>query len=75
LANADYLNADENRAIDVLLRGLSGEIEVNGKKYNSMMPAQSLSDEEVANVLTYVYNNWGNKGTEITPEMVKKRRQ
>ncbi|MFC4871462.1 copper-containing nitrite reductase [Negadavirga shengliensis] len=75
LANADYLNADENRAIDVLLHGLSGEIEVNGKKYNSMMPAQNLSDEEVANVLTYVYNNWGNKGTEITPEMVKKRRQ
>lgn len=75
LANADYLNADENRAIDVVLHGLSGEIEVNGKKYNSMMPAQNLSDDEVANVLTYVYNSWGNNGAEITPEMVKSRRK
>lgn len=75
LAKADYLNADENRAIDVLLHGLSGEITVNGKKYNSIMPSQQLSDSEVAAVLTYVYNSWGNKGSEITPEMVSKRRK
>ncbi|MFC0263174.1 copper-containing nitrite reductase [Fontibacter flavus] len=75
LAKADFLNADENRAIDVLLHGLSGEITVNGKKYNSIMPSQQLSDSEVAAVLTYVYNSWGNKGSEITPEMVSKRRK
>lgn len=75
LAKADYLNADENRAIDVLIKGLSGEITVNGKKYNSIMPSQQLSDAEVASVLTYVYNSWGNKGSEITPEMVNKRRK
>ncbi|MDX5479254.1 MAG: c-type cytochrome, partial [Cyclobacteriaceae bacterium] len=75
LAKADYLNADENRAIDVLLHGLSGEITVNGKKYNSIMPSQQLSDSEVAAVLTFVYNSWGNKGSEITPEMVSKRRK
>lgn len=75
LAKADFLNADPNRAIDVLLHGLSGEITVNGNKYNSIMPAQQLKDEEVAAVLTYVYNNWGNNGTEVTPDMVSNRRK
>jgi nitrite reductase (NO-forming) len=75
LAKADYLNADEDRAIDALIHGLSGEITVNGKKYNSIMPSQQLTDDEVANVLTYVYNSWGNKGSDITSEMVKKRRK
>ena len=70
LANADYLNADVNRAIDIVLHGKTGEITVNGKKYNSVMTAQALSDEEVANVLTYVYNSWGNNKTDVTPEMV-----
>ncbi len=71
LANSDYLNADVDRAIDVVLHGLTGEITVNGKTYNSVMTAQNLSDEEVANVLTYVYNSWGNSKKEVTPEMVK----
>lgn len=75
LAKSDYISSDENKAIDALLHGLSGEITVNGKKYNSIMPSQQLSDQEVANVLTYVYNSWGNKGNQITPEMVKKRRK
>jgi nitrite reductase (NO-forming) len=75
LANSDFLNADETRAINIVLRGLSGEITVNGKTYNSNMPAQVLDDDQIASVLTYVYNNWGNKGSEITPEMVRAQRQ
>ncbi|MEX2514295.1 MAG: copper-containing nitrite reductase [Cyclobacteriaceae bacterium] len=75
LATSDYLNDDVNRAIDAVIHGLSGEINVNGKTYNSIMPAQQLSDEEVANVLTYVYDNWNNNGTLVTPEMVKNRRK
>ena len=71
LAESDYLNADVHRAIKAVKRGLSGEITVNGNAYNSMMPPQNLSDEDVANVLTYVYNNWGNNKTEVTHEMVK----
>ncbi len=72
LAKADYLNADADRAIDIVLHGKTGEITVNGKKYNSVMTRQTLSDEEVANVLTYVYNSWGNNKTVVTPERVKK---
>lgn len=71
LAKSDYLNADSKRAINTILHGLTGEVTVNGKKYNNVMPAQNLSDDEIANVLTYIYNSWGNNKTEITPEMVK----
>lgn len=72
LANSDYLNADVHRSIEVVKFGLNGEIKVNGNVYNSAMPPQNISDEDVAAVLTYVYNNWGNNKTEVTREMVKK---
>lgn len=71
LAGSDFLNADAHRAIEVVKFGLTGEVEVNGNVYNSAMPKQNLSDEEIASVLTYVYNNWGNNKTEVTTEMVK----
>ena len=70
LAGADFLNADKGRAIGVVSGGLSGAIQVNGKPFNSQMPSLSLSDEDVANVLTYVYNTWGNAGHEIKPAEV-----
>ncbi|WP_081208453.1 copper-containing nitrite reductase [Salegentibacter sediminis] len=75
LAESDYLNEDVKRAIDIVLHGKSGEITVNGEKYNSVMTAQNISDQEAANVLTYIYNNWGNNGTEVTEEMVKAQRR
>ncbi|WP_163445009.1 copper-containing nitrite reductase [Flavobacterium columnare] len=70
LAKSDFLNADINRAIEIILKGKTGEITVNGKKFNSVMTAQTLTDEEVANVLTYVYSQWGNSKKEVTPAMV-----
>jgi nitrite reductase (NO-forming) len=72
LAKSDYLNADVDRAISAVLHGLTGEITVNGVKYNSIMTKQMISQEEVANVMTYVYNSWGNNKTVVTPAMVKK---
>ncbi|MGB0849738.1 MAG: copper-containing nitrite reductase [Bacteroidia bacterium] len=72
LANSDYLNEDVDRAIDIVLHGKSGEIVVNGETYNSMMTAQTLTNEEAADVLTYIYNSWGNNKTEVTPAMVAK---
>jgi nitrite reductase (NO-forming) len=74
LAGSDLLNADKTRAIGIVLKGLSGPITVNGKTFNNAMPALELSDEEVANVLTYVYNSWGNRGYEVTPAEVKAAR-
>lgn len=71
LAAADYLNADKTRAIQTVVHGREGAIVVNGEKYNAVMPAQALSDEDVANVLTYVYSLWGNSKKEVTPSEVK----
>ena len=74
LAKSDYLNKDVNRAIKVVLNGLNGPITVNGKKYNSAMTSQGLSDQQVEDVLTYVYSSWGNNNTKVTPAMVKAQR-
>ena len=74
LAASDFLNADKERAIGVILHGLTGEVTVNGNKFNSVMPALALNDEDIANVLTYVYGSWSNKGDEVKPEEVAKVR-
>ncbi|MNP95187.1 Copper-containing nitrite reductase precursor [compost metagenome] len=71
LAKSDYLNANPDRAVNAVLHGLSGEVVVNGKKFNNVMTSQNLTDDEVADVLTYVYNSWGNNKTVITPAKVK----
>ncbi|MBP9709163.1 MAG: nitrite reductase, copper-containing [Oligoflexales bacterium] len=71
LANSDYLNKDIKQAISAVKNGLNGPITVNGEKYNSVMPALGLSDEEIANVLTYVYSVWGNSKKVVTPADVK----
>ena len=74
LAKADYLNADVDRAIETVLKGHIGGITVNGKQYNSVMPPQPLTSEQIADVLTYVYHNWENNKTIVSPERVKKVR-
>ncbi len=63
LAESDYLAGGAGPAIAAVLNGLSGPITVNGKDYNAVMPNLSyLSDEEVADVVTFVMNSWGNPG-------------
>jgi len=74
LVGSDFLNADVGRAIRTVTEGLSGAITVNGVAYNSMMPALGLTDEQVANVLTYVYSQWGNSGVVVLPEEVQDSR-
>lgn len=61
LAGADYFNADWKRAIDVVKNGKTGAITVNGVPYNGVMPSLGLSEEDIANVLTYISHSWGNK--------------
>ncbi len=75
LAKSDFLAADAMRAIDVVLHGLTGKVTVNGQEYNSVMPPMNqLNDDEVANILTYVLNSFGNSGGRILTEEVKKAR-
>ncbi|WP_436410111.1 copper-containing nitrite reductase [Polaribacter huanghezhanensis] len=72
LAKSDFLNADVDRAIGIVKHGKTGEITVNGKKYNSVMTAQNITDVEIADVLTYIYNSWGNNKTNVTVNSVSK---
>ena len=58
------------RAIKTVTGGLETKLTVNGREFNGVMPAWNLSDEDIADVLTYVYNKWGNSGQEVTPEEV-----
>jgi mono/diheme cytochrome c family protein len=70
LASSDYLNADKNRAIKTVINGRQGEVIVNSRKFNNSMPSFPLSDDDIANVLTFVYNSFGNSGLEVSREEV-----
>ncbi|MAW59222.1 MAG: nitrite reductase, copper-containing [Planctomycetes bacterium] len=71
LAKSDYLMADEARAIRTVTEGLTGKITVNGVDYDGIMPKPNLTDDQIANVLTYVRNTWGNEGGITTLESVR----
>ena len=60
LANSDYLFDDIDRSIRNIKYGLSGPIIVNDKEYNTVMLNNGLDDEEVADVMNYILNSWGN---------------
>ena len=72
LAGSDYLMADRDRAIRIILKGLTGPVTVNGVNYNSAMPPQPLTDEQVADVMTYVTNTWGNEAPATTVDDVRR---
>ena len=75
LANSDYLMADKERSIRAVLQGQSGEIVVNGKKFNgTMVPLNYLADDDIANVLTYVRNSFGNSGDVVKADEVRRIR-
>lgn len=73
LEKADFLKRPAKDIIETVLKGQSGEVKVNGVLYNGVMPAQDyLTDTEIADILNYVNNSWGNKNPKaITPAQVK----
>ncbi|WP_439153370.1 c-type cytochrome [Winogradskyella sp.] len=73
LANSDYLKENQEKSIIGIKKGMSGKIIVNGITYNSVMSPLGLTDEEVADVMNYINNSWGNNyGEIITSEDVTK---
>ncbi len=71
LANSDYLQRDRKEVLAAALFGLSGPITVNGVDYNGVMPSMGyLSDQELADTLTYVFNSWGNSGAAVSVDEV-----
>ena len=73
LANADYLIKTPNKAIASIKFGLKGKIVVNGVTYDGMMPPPGLGNDEIADVMNYILNSWGNvsKSPMITEKMVE----
>ena len=75
LAGTDWVTGDKERLINIILNGMQGNIVVNGETYINPMPQHGfLSDQEVANVLTYIRQNFGNNATEVTTEEVSRIR-
>ena len=75
LAKSSVIAADPKRPIQILLHGLTGKIVVNDKEYNSVMPPMTqLNDDEIANIITFVLNSWGNPGGRVSTDEVSKAR-
>ena len=70
---SEWALGSPNRMIRIPLAGLAGPIQVNGQPWNLAMPAMgaALPDDDLAAVLTYIRQSWGNKASAITPEQVK----
>src|ERR1043165_1143380 len=75
LRASDFLVADRNRAIRVVMSGVTGPIVVAGTTYAGTMPNLGLSDEQIAEVLTYEMTNLDNHGKPVTVEEVTKVRK
>lgn len=73
LAGSPWPVGNPDRAIKIVLLGLQGPVEVNGRTWNLEMPPQgaALPDDQIAAILTYVRSSWGNKGDAVTADRVK----
>lgn len=67
----------DNHIVKIVLNGLQGVVTVKGQQYNNVMApwGKVLKDDQIAAVLTYVRNEWGNQAAPITPEFVAKIRE
>lgn len=68
LAGSNWLTEKRTESIHAVKFGQKGEIEVNGVTYNGVMVPMGLSDQEVADVMNYIMNNWGNKQETMVTE-------
>ncbi|WP_297335408.1 PVC-type heme-binding CxxCH protein [Algoriphagus sp.] len=79
LRNTEWVTGNEERLIKIVLKGIMGEMEVNERVYPGQVPMTPyegmLDDTEVAAVLTYVRNSFGNQASPISPDLVKKVRE
>lgn len=77
LANSDYLLKKPEASLRAIKFGLQGDIIVNGKKYNGTMAPMGLTNAEIADVMNYITNSWGNKNnkpvTETEVSKIKKQ--
>jgi len=67
LIKNEYVLGDKNRLIRIVIKGLNEPIEIDGEEYYNPMPAQpQLTNQQVADVLSYVRSSFGNKASLVT---------
>ncbi|WP_428654633.1 c-type cytochrome [Runella sp.] len=72
LIKTPWVLGEKPKLINVILKGLQEPIEINGERYNNIMPANDfLSDQEISDVLTFVRTNFGNNASAISAAEVK----
>ncbi|MGI4887391.1 MAG: c-type cytochrome [Janthinobacterium lividum] len=75
LIKTTYVLGDKARLTNILVHGFSEKVDINGETYNNVMPAHDfLTDTEMAAVLTYVRNSFGNKASAVSVAEVKATR-
>lgn len=76
LVGSDWLLNSEERPIKILIKGMSGPAVIEGVAFNgNMPPVGDWKDRDIAAVLTYVRQAWGNEGGAIAEELVVKVRE
>lgn len=68
LAKADFLLKYPEKAIHAIKFGMSGPVKVNGQLYDNAMPPAGLANDEIADVMNYINNSFGNKNTKVVTE-------
>ena len=72
LVNTSYVKGDKAKLINVVVNGLAQNVDIDGQSYSNTMPAQTaLTDQQVADVLTYVRSSFGNKYSAVKLAEVK----
>ncbi len=73
LAGSEWIHGNPKRSVAIILKGLTGPIEVSGKSYNLEMPPQgdALTDDQIGAILNFVHNAWGNTGQEVKRDLVR----
>ena len=75
LIKTSYVTGDKNKLISWVLKGSSEKVPIDGEYYNNNMPPQnSLTDQQIADVLTYIRSSFGNKASAVLPAEVKMAR-
>ena len=75
ITKSEFVNGDPEKLIQIVLKGLKGKVEVQGNVYDNVMPPQAnLTDQQIADVLTFVRGSFGNSSGAITTDQVAKAR-
>jgi mono/diheme cytochrome c family protein len=76
LSRSEWVTGDKKKLVSIILNGLEGPIVVKGKSYNNVMPAMGmLRTREIADIATYIRQNFNNNASPVTPEDIWRTRE